>query len=64
MTEKCDECGGSGKKKVRATSSGGTVTITCSTCKGTGKKPKNEKSQAARMSRFFIDKTFYSSIIK
>lgn len=39
MTEPCDDCGGSGRKSARATSSGGTVKIICPTCKGTGEKP-------------------------
>ena len=53
MSEKCDDCGGSGRKSVEATSSGGTVEIKCPTCNGSGKKPKSQTESGSK-SRYFI----------
>lgn len=48
MTEKCDDCGGNGRKIAKnATSAGGTSGYPCPTCGGTGEKPKNQKRQRA-----------------
>lgn len=47
MTEKCDDCGGSGRKITKkVTSAGGTAGYPCPTCKGTGKKPKAAQKAA------------------
>lgn len=48
MTEDCPECEGRKQVKVKATSSGGTVTIKCPTCNGTGRKPNPKSGSKSR----------------
>lgn len=53
MTDECYECRGRKKVRVKATSSGGTVTIKCPTCKGTGKRPKRNQKRLQKPPFFY-----------